>query len=175
MTKKYILTGAPGSGKSSVLLELEKRGEHVIREAAEDVIKLAQAKGIEEPWINPDFQKEILELQLKREERIPPDASRVFIDRGILDGLAYVDKENELYWEILKQAPRYKQVFLIERLGETERTRVRREDDITAFELECKVREAYLLQKYKVHKIPADSVEERADLILRMVERSTTQ
>ena len=81
MTQKYILTGAPGSGKSSIILELERRGEYVVREAAEDVIKLAQAKGVEKPWINPGFQKEILRFQIQREQRIHPDAKRAFIDR----------------------------------------------------------------------------------------------
>ena len=49
MIRKFVLTGGPGSGKSSIILELERRGEYVVREAAEDVIRLEQAKGIKNP------------------------------------------------------------------------------------------------------------------------------
>ena len=45
-----LIYGENGSGKSSILLELERRGEYIIREAAEDVIKRQQSKGIEESY-----------------------------------------------------------------------------------------------------------------------------
>ena len=43
--KKYVLSGGPGSGKSSILLGLEQLGEYIVREAAEDYIKYKQAQG----------------------------------------------------------------------------------------------------------------------------------
>lgn len=43
--KRFILTGTPGSGKTSVIKELEKLGHAVIHEAATDVISIEQAKG----------------------------------------------------------------------------------------------------------------------------------
>lgn len=49
MVKKYVITGGPGTGKSSIILALEKKGEHIVHEAAEDFIKLQQARGIKEP------------------------------------------------------------------------------------------------------------------------------
>jgi len=88
--EKIILTGAPGSGKSSILKELEYvYGERIIPEAAEDVIKYLQARGDPEPWKNSDFQDKILRLQIQRERQVENLEGRVFIDRGILDGLAY--------------------------------------------------------------------------------------
>ena len=38
MNKHFIFTGTPGSGKTSVIKELEKLGHTVIHEAATDVI-----------------------------------------------------------------------------------------------------------------------------------------
>jgi len=169
MTSKYILTGPPGSGKSSILLELEARGEYIIREAAEDVIKRCQSKGIEKPWELPDFQRDILKLQLQREERIPKNLERVFIDRGILDGLAYIKPGTDTYKEIQKQAIAYAGVFFIELLGEVQKTKVRREDDIAAYELGEKLKEIYLMAGYKIPIIQPNSVDERANLILRLV------
>ena len=38
--KRYILTGTPGSGKTSLLHELKSQGYSVVEEAATDVIAL---------------------------------------------------------------------------------------------------------------------------------------
>jgi hypothetical protein len=46
---RFILTGAPGSGKTAILRHLELDGFGVVEEAATDVIALAQAQGIDEP------------------------------------------------------------------------------------------------------------------------------
>lgn len=173
MTQKYILTGGPGSGKSSVLLELERRGEYIIREAAEDVIKLAQSKGVEKPWELANFQRDILNIQIQRERAIPQDIRRVFIDRGIPDGLAYTKQGTDIYKEIKSQCPRYSGIFLIENLGGTEQNKVRREDNGEALELELILGEIYTINPvggYKVVHIPPQSVIERADDILGVIE-----
>ena len=170
MTRKYILTGAPGSGKSSILLDLESRGEHIIREAAEDVIKLYQARGIEKPWEMPNFQKRITDLQIQRESRIPNDIRRVFIDRGIPDGLAYTRKESDIYKEIMKNIRPYEGVFLINMIGNPEKTKVRIEDYEEALEIERKINEVYLFLGYEIPKIPADSIEERTNIILDIID-----
>ena len=46
----YILTGAPGAGKTAVLRLLETMGYVVVEEAATDIIALDNALGCEEPW-----------------------------------------------------------------------------------------------------------------------------
>ena len=47
--KKFVLTGAPGSGKTCIIRQLELDGFSVVEEAATDVIALQQAQGIENP------------------------------------------------------------------------------------------------------------------------------
>jgi len=173
MTQKYILTGGPGSGKSSILLELESRGEYIIREAAEDIIKWNQAKGIEKPWKLQNFQKQILDIQIRREDRIPKDLKSVFIDRGILDGLAYTELGTETNREIQRNARAYTGVFLIDNLGDTRRTEIRREDHEAALQIEKKLEHIYSeVAGYKIRRIAPDSVEERADKILRIIRRN---
>lgn len=169
MTKKYILTGAPGSGKSSTLLELESRGEYIIREAAEDVIKLEKKRGIETPWEEPDFQRKILHLQLKREAGIPSSLERVFIDRGVLDGLAYTQPRTEISREIQWVSHAYEGVFLIENIGSIERNGIRRETYDEALELEKKLTEIYLMAGYRIIKIPSAPVKDRAETILWVI------
>ena len=43
MVKKYVLTGGPGAGKTSLVTYLEILGEVTIREAAEDFIREQKA------------------------------------------------------------------------------------------------------------------------------------
>ncbi|HEY3906567.1 MAG TPA: AAA family ATPase [Streptosporangiaceae bacterium] len=65
--QRFILTGAPGSGKTSILRILAARGYPVIAEAATDVISAEQARGIGEPWQDPAFIDKIIELQRSRQ------------------------------------------------------------------------------------------------------------
>ena len=50
--KRYILTGAPGAGKTAIIRELARRGYAVVDEAATDVIAREHASGNAEPWMN---------------------------------------------------------------------------------------------------------------------------
>jgi predicted ATPase len=65
--KRFIFTGTPGSGKTSVIKELEKSGYAVIYEAATDVISTEQAKGIKKPWEEPEFVDKITLMQKERQ------------------------------------------------------------------------------------------------------------
>lgn len=172
--RKYILTGGPGSGKSSILLALESQGEYIIREAAEDHIRLRQAQGKKDPWTDPDFQEKILDLQCSREFYMPPDRLRVFIDRGVLDGLAYLpDEKDNLYNQVMRNSiisayefRPYDRIFLIENLGSTEKTDVRREAQDEALMLEKSLYEIYKDFVGDVVRIPAAPLEERVKMVL---------
>jgi predicted ATPase len=64
--KRYILTGAPGAGKTVILRQLEVDGFSVVEEAATDIIALKQGQGLEEPWSRHSFIDEIADLQRTR-------------------------------------------------------------------------------------------------------------
>jgi predicted ATPase len=164
--KKIVLTGGPGSGKSSIILGLEERGEIVIREAAEDFIRLRQSQGLVEPWLEPGFQEGILKLQLQREAKIPRETKRVFLDRGIADGLAYASPESKTYQRILSAIPPYTQVFLVENLGSTATNLIRRENQNQAIEIERKLEETYRNLNYEPIRIGPGTIQERIDKIM---------
>ncbi len=65
--KRYILTGTPGAGKTSVIRGLEDLGYPIVEEAATAVIALRQAQGIDTPWTNPSFIDDIVTLQKQRQ------------------------------------------------------------------------------------------------------------
>ncbi len=181
MQREYVLTGGPGSGKSSIILALEADGQAVVREAAEDVIKLMQARGIAEPWKQADFQNRILDLQHLRELHMSRTEGTLFIDRGTLDGLAYYNlqgvepsgmmrREIENYEFAARgmygMQKRYEKVFLIESLGSCKRSAVRRENLMEAKELERLQAMNYVKMGYEIIRIAPGTVDERVTKIL---------
>lgn len=66
--KRFILTGAPGSGKTAIIRHLEREGFPIVEEAATDVIATAQARGVPEPWTDPSFIDAIVTVQKQRQE-----------------------------------------------------------------------------------------------------------
>lgn len=172
MIKKIALTGAPGSGKSSIIRVLKYNYlERTIDEAAEDIIKTLRKQGIERPWEMKDFQDRILNLQLQREQQIEKLEGRVFIDRGILDGLAYYQLQGKNPSRAMEQAiektrGRYEKIFLIEIGKSCESNGIRREDIETARRLEELQYKNYTKTGYKVERIPYIEIEERARRIV---------
>lgn len=67
--RRFIVTGAPGAGKTAIIRQLELDGFGVVEEAATDVIAAAQAQGTAEPWRRPSFIDAIAHLQRDRQIR----------------------------------------------------------------------------------------------------------
>lgn len=86
----YILTGAPGAGKTAVLRLLETTGYAVVEEAATDVIALGHALGVDEPWRDSAFVDQVVTLQRQREKaaRSAMRTVPVFFDRSPVCTLA---------------------------------------------------------------------------------------
>lgn len=90
--KRYILTGAPGAGKTVILRQLELDGFGVVEEAATGIIALWQAKGITEAWNYPGFIDAIVSLQQTRERNSACLADLVqFHDRSVVCTAALAD------------------------------------------------------------------------------------
>lgn len=99
--KRFILTGTPGSGKTSVIRELEKFGHAVIHEAATDIIAQEQAKGIEKPWEEPEFVDQIVRMQKERQMNATGDLQ--FYDRSPF--CTYALGKYLAYWKDLEFKP----------------------------------------------------------------------
>jgi predicted ATPase len=67
--RRYIVTGAPGSGKTVTIRELELDGFSIVDEAATDLIAALQARGIQEPWTHRSFIDQLAALQRDRQIR----------------------------------------------------------------------------------------------------------
>jgi predicted ATPase len=61
--RRFIITGAPGVGKTAIIRRLELDGLSVVEEAATAVIAAEQARGVAEPWIDRSFIDTVANLQ----------------------------------------------------------------------------------------------------------------
>jgi len=133
--KRYIITGAPGSGKTAIIRQLELDGFSVVEEAATDIIAASQARGTAEPWRHPSFLDEIAQLQRDRQLRASnlPDEIQ-FHDRSAVCTAALASYLGynispalaaELE-RIESEAVFEKQVFFIRNLGFITNTEARR-------------------------------------------------
>jgi predicted ATPase len=83
--KRFILTGAPGSGKTAIIRQLEIDGFSVVEEAATDIIAAAQAHGTPQPWMRPSFIDDIARLQKDRQIRASHQPDEIqFHDRSAI-------------------------------------------------------------------------------------------
>ena len=83
--RRFILTGAPGAGKTAIIRQLELDGFSVVEEAATDVIAAAQAQGTVQPWTHPSFIDAIAKLQRGRQIRASGQPNEVqFHDRSVV-------------------------------------------------------------------------------------------
>ena len=83
--RRFIITGAPGAGKTAILRQLELDGFSVVEEAATDVIAAEQAQGTVQPWRHPSFIDAIAHLQRDRQTRASYQPDEVqFHDRCVV-------------------------------------------------------------------------------------------
>lgn len=179
---KIAITGGPGCGKTTLCNELEKMGYKVVPEAATHHIKDRQSKGVQEPWLENDFQEKILEYQLQWENEADKKCEVVVCDRGVPDGLAYTEKASNTAVRIIFNAMRQKQwnrgydlVFIVDPLPVTEQTDVRRENRQEALELCERLENAYLDCGYRSIHIPIGTVKQRVEMITNYFEDNLEQ
>ena len=83
--RRFIITGAPGAGKTAIIRQLEIEGFSVVEEAATDVIAVAYGQGTVEPWRHPSFIDAIAHLQRDRQIRASYQPDQVqFHDRCVV-------------------------------------------------------------------------------------------
>ena len=133
--RRFIITGAPGAGKTAIIRQLELDGFSVVEEAATDVHAALEANRTVEPWRHASFIDVIANLQRDRQIRASYQPDEVqFHDRSVVCTAALALwlghpfsplLTSEL--ERLKKGAIYQnRVFFIRSLGFITRTEVRR-------------------------------------------------
>ena len=172
--KRFIITGAPGAGKTAIIRQLELDGFSVVEEAATDVNLVLLAQGVAQPWTHPSFIDVIARLQRDRQIRASYQPDEVqFHDRSTVCTAAlavwlgypfspFLARELE---RIKKEAIYQSRVFFIRNLGFVAPTEARRIsfEDTVRFE---KVHEqTYLELGYELIAVEPGSLAERVSIL----------
>lgn len=176
--KNYILTGTPGSGKTSLIRALEINNFNIVDEAATDVISYKQGQGNAEPWQKIDFIDDIIKLQKHRQINASNNHLNLyFYDRSPICTYALAiylnfkptkDLINEI--ERIQENNIYQQkVFFIDNLGFIQNTDARKINFQDALEFEQVHIDTYNKFGYQLIHIPTNSITERMNSILEQV------
>ena len=170
-TNWYVITGGPGSGKTTTVNLLKERGYITTFEHARHYIDTQRLKGktIDEVRKNQqEFQSGVLEMQMEQENQISPDV-QVFLDRAIPDALAYYRflnlPEDEKLTEALRTVS-YKKVFILDCLSLV-KDYARTEDAAAQKKIHALLMEVYESLGFPVIQVPVLQPEERVDFILK--------
>jgi predicted ATPase len=167
-----VITGGPSSGKTTVLKELEKMGYIIYPEAARVLIDEEMAKGKLLKEIRDDeteFQRKVLKIKIETEKRVP-ESKIVFFDRAIPDSIAYYQICGLDLKEVLKfcKKNQYKKIFFFKKLTFNQ-DYARTENGKTIEKLNKLLKESYRKLGYELINIPAMSVKDRVQKILREI------
>ena len=170
-TNWYVLTGGPGSGKTTTIEHLASRGYKTTIEHARHYIQTQMQNGRTPEEIKQnqeEFQMKVLEMQVEEEAGLAPEET-VFLDRALPDALAYyrflkLPVHPDLISAIKKY--RYKKIFILELLPLIQ-DYARKEDEKAQREIHRLLTEVYIDSGVPVISVPVLAPEERVDFILK--------
>lgn len=175
MATQFILTGAPGAGKTTLIRSLERQGHPVVEEAATDIIARQQARGIAEPWRDAAFITQIAQLQIRRQaaaRQLP--TGTCFHDRSLFCTYALAEYLGHPVPPLLEQAMARtleqglfaRRVFMVRLLGFITRTEARRIDLAEAIVFERVHEAAYRRFGFEIVPIDRGTVPQRAEAVM---------
>jgi predicted ATPase len=171
-TNWHVITGAPCSGKTAVIQELERLGYPVVHEVARAYIDERLQHGETLARIKSDilsFERYILYKKIEIEQSLQKEKI-VFLDRAVPDSIGYYILEGlDPYDPIQKsRLRRYKTIFFFDRIP-LEKDPVRSEDDKIATRVDRLLKEGYQMLGYEMIFVPLMGVRDRANYILSHV------
>ncbi len=90
LPKRYIITGAPSTGKTTLIQALSQQGFHCKEEVSRRVIiAQQQVNGNKTPWEDVSGFTQLVYTQTVKELAID-DSQITFVDRGLPDNMAYL-------------------------------------------------------------------------------------
>lgn len=177
---RYILTGGPGAGKTSIINFLAKCGYLVAREAATEIIEDGLKKNIEKPWKSDDYHIRMYELISKKQMEVQNSSALIaFFDRGHLDGISYILLQKRTLYQCVVDSVQSSidiqyfnnKVFFIDSLGFVVPGPARDEDLQESLQKAHCLEQNYRMLGYEIVHIPPGAIEERAQLIIDYVKK----
>jgi len=171
MNRRFVITGGPGGGKSTLLDALAERGYRIAPEAARRLIKKRLAEGLASRPDPVTFARAILDSDRAQYRAATDHDGTTFFDRGVLDALYMLDLESALsrgeIAGLIQAFPYNGTVFLLppwEAIYATDSERDQTfEESVTVFE---GMKRWYSRWGYDTVEVPRASVEARVSFIL---------
>lgn len=170
-TRWVVITGAPSSGKTSVIDDLRARGYAVQGEVARELIEECLRRGLTVEDVRREggqqLQRDILRIKREREAAVDPTEC-VFMDRGMPDSIPYFRLAG-LDVAMAVQACRtfrYAAVFVFDRLPLV-KDGIRAEDESLAQKIDEMLRADYKSLGYDPIAVPVMPIAQRSDFILQ--------
>lgn len=171
MNNNIIITGTMGSGKSSLINALMKRGIRTVPEPARDILKEQReinAAGV--PEKNPSlFTQLLLSRFTANYASMINNKTKTLFDRGIPDVIAYANLfnlNNTLYKKAAKLMPYHKTVFILPYWPEIYENDSERKMTLQqALDFDIDLRKIYTDLDYNLIEVPKVSPQNRALLI----------
>ena len=175
MKKKFIITGPPGSGKSTLIEALEKQGFDCMKEVARDVI-ISEQKSNQNgtPWENMERFAQLVYNETL--DRYLADDNSLFCDRSLIDNIAYLEHENldvfkeleefqftDYYHTTVFYTPPWEEIYQ----QDPQRPQLFEEQ----LPLNEKLVEVYKRLGFKIVQLPLSNIETRVNFILDVIAR----
>lgn len=177
MNCRFVVTGGPGGGKTTILEALQERGYQVVAETARRIIRDRVAAGLSPRPEPASFAQDILRSDIEKYQSTADREAPIFFDRGVLDALymlAAADALTSAEIEQYVQAFPYNRVAFI--LPPWRDIYVSDSERDQSFEESVSVYEGmkawYSRWGYEIVEVPHDHVGGRVSFILSCINTS---
>lgn len=174
MVSRYIFSGGPGSGKTTLIQLFKKEGYRCMPEAGRSIIQSQTAIGGSAlPWVNPQLYAELM-LSWELRSYDAAESNSVFYDRGIPDICAYLDTLGLPVPSYMHHAAiRYRYADTVFMFPPWKAIYVKDAERHQSFEMAVEIHEAminvYTRYNYRIVHVPFGMVQERKAFVLAFI------
>jgi len=173
VSKRVVLTGGPGFGKSSIIAEIEQRGFYIFPEVARALIQkvvIPEVSSNAPAFYPDDFANKIISERIKQFNEAPDGWS--FYDRAVPDVIGFLRKDKKAIpyetQDVCIKLRYHSHVFITPPWEAIyQKDTERREDFRAAVKVHKALEEVYTQLGYTLIAVPMGSIKQRADFVLK--------